>query len=293
MAKNEGKVVATLGWAVKKVFYLGMEQWAAFYFDFMVAPLFRERGLRSKIFGEAFSLAEASGVALHYTYCALEDFASVDFLRNQIGAEPVGSCHTLRWPVYRKKRTKREFLSADVAEVHEAYLRECGPFDFYSNPLENGKLPGYVASFSGEDAGCSIWSNGEILPERVVSNSILTRIAREAISYRPLDLFSWPRVPAPGDLIKKWFLFDFWAGNPDSAVELMYRVNNLALEKGIDSCEVVHQTDQAWIGELRAVAPIFFSPVHSFTLILKSKEGAMQPLVYPYVDVRDLAGNRD
>ncbi|HEY9766118.1 MAG TPA: hypothetical protein V6C82_07120, partial [Chroococcales cyanobacterium] len=268
------------------------EQWAAFYFDFEVAPLFRERGLKSKIFGEAFSLAESSGIGLHYFYCALDDLAAVDFLRNQIGGEPVGSYHTLRWPVYRKKRTRRNFASASAGEVHETYLRECGPFDFYSNPLENGKLPGYVASFSGEKAGCSIWSNEELLPERVVSTSVLTRIAREVISYRPFDLFSWPRLPAPGGLIKRWFLFDFWAENPDSAVDLMCRINNLGLEKGIDSCEVVHQTDQSWVGELRAAAPILFSPVRSFTLLLKSKEGGMQPLIYPYVDVRDLAGNR-
>ncbi len=92
----------------------------------------------------------------------------------------------LIWPVFRRRKVLRSSQMVGAEEVHQALLRVFSPFGFYTDPFANGHMQGHKFSLLNEAAGCSIWSNQEILEEKVERVQPFYRWAGHAFSLWPL-----------------------------------------------------------------------------------------------------------
>jgi hypothetical protein len=179
-----------------------------------------------------------------------------------------------------------------MAEVHGQAGRSAGPWDFYTNPLAEGRTAGHVASWllEGQDglAGCSAWSNRGILEEVLVSLPLGLRLAGRALGALPSGR-RWPHLPAPGEALRSWYLFDFFAPSPAAACDLLRAVAAEALAREIDWLYLPHAKGDPLVRAARSDVPRLFAPVVPYHLFIRHTDGSPVPPVRRLnVDVRDL-----
>jgi hypothetical protein len=91
-------------------------------------------------------------------------------------------------------------------------------------------MHGHVASFAVEGAGCSVWTNADLLAEEVVRLPLpLRTLGRLQSALQPL--VPLPEVPKPGETVRSWFLHDPYADSADALRRLLDAVNDAALEQ--------------------------------------------------------------
>jgi GNAT superfamily N-acetyltransferase len=287
VAREGDRVLGTAAVAGKIVSWFGKRAPAAFFFDLRVHPEARRRGVARRLTREVLDWAQARGTQLHYLYC-VQDNRAMRNLASLFGAEAAGGYRYLVWPAYRPLAVETPAQEATAAEVHEACVAASGPFDFYCNPLEGGALQGHVISLLGEEAGCSLWSNAGILEEVVEATPWVYGALRRLLGAWPLCARPWPHIPHPGEALRSWYVFDFFAARPAAARQLMRQVNNLALARGIDFCYLICTHAPAWLSALREEVPRWFPPLLPYCLLVKPAiRQRMAPLKI-YVDIRDL-----
>jgi GNAT superfamily N-acetyltransferase len=288
-ARRRGRLVGVSAIAVKAAELFGRPVQAAFGFDLRVHPELRGQGLAPCLFAAAlrWGLARAD---LAYTYVMAGNAAAAR-LALRFGIE-VGGYTYLVLPVLHRREARLRPANASTQEVHAEMRRVAGPFDFYADPLGEGRAPGHVASWllripSGL-AGCSAWDNRAILAEVVESLPVPFRLARHVLAAWPLRRWSWPRIPEPGEELRSWYLFDVFATGAEPARELLRAVNAAAAEAGIDWLYLAHGTGESWVGALRAEVPRPFAPLVPYRLIMTCRDAPPPRIGRLYVDIRDL-----
>jgi GNAT superfamily N-acetyltransferase len=287
VARSGERIIATVASARKRVRAHGEEVAATFVFDARVHPEFRGRGLSRRLGATLHEEANAAGSVIAYTYC-IEENAAIQAVVRPFNMLPAGGYRYLVWPVYRSLGSSSRATSADPRHVHERLLQSDVQFDFYCDPREGGSLVGHVGSFLDEEAGCSLWSNAGILGEVVESLPPELRMARRVFGIWPVNQWKWPRIPAPGEALQSWFVYDFFARTRAAAVGLMEQVNNLALRSAIDYCYLVVSGTPPWLGWLRARTLRMLSPLVRYRLLVRDARGRQLVFEQPYIDIRDL-----
>lgn len=290
-ARVGGQLAGTVGAAVKDVVLFGSSQKATFFFDLRVDPEYRERGIGNLLTKKALQWSQER-TSLIYTY-ALAENRLLSHMAKQFGGIDAGGYSYLVCPVYREKSTNHSISTTSFEEVHQAMLEASPGFDFYSYPdIKNGKS-GWVDSWmirNGTDiAGCSAWNNRGILGEVIESVPLPFKIAKSLLETWPLNRFPVPRIPAEGEELHSWYLFDFFATDPLLARDLMRHVSKAALNHGIDYCYIPHNPGQKWIKAVRSDFPRMFSPIIPYRLLIRYKTASKQVKINRvYVDIRDL-----
>jgi hypothetical protein len=209
------------------------------------------------------------------------------------GGEEMEGYAYLVYPAYRDLRFDTRADEATPQQVHAEMLRAAGPFDFYADPLSEGRLQGHVGSWmvrrDGQVAGCSAWDNREILSEVVERLPLGLRATSAVLRSWPFRLPARPHLPRPGERLRSWYLFDFFATDPRLARDLMRQIASTARGRGIDYCYLPHQPEDRWLRAVRADIPRPFASTVPYRLQIWGRPGAPVPkLERPYVDIRDL-----
>lgn len=289
-ARVGGRLVGLTAAAIKDVTLLGAPTRATFYFDTRVHPAMRGRGVGRQlgVAADAWGLERAS---FAYTYTLAENRVAAR-LAQRFGAVLSGGYSYLVYPVYRRREARCRPEVAAFEEVHAGILSFSPPFDLYANPACRPGSGGYVGSRivrrGTAVAGCSIWSNRGILGEVIEAVPLSLRIAAALLGRWPLRLARWPHIPAAGEELRSWYLFDFFATDAGLARDLMRHVANEAVEQGIDYCYLPHDPRDSWVGAVRSDVPRLFSPVIPYRLLIKQASGEPPRIDRVYVDVRDL-----
>ncbi|HSB62990.1 MAG TPA: GNAT family N-acetyltransferase, partial [Thermoanaerobaculia bacterium] len=185
-ARLAGRLVAVGAAAIKEAEYRERPVRAAFLFDFRVRPELRGLAI-GRTLAEALLAWAAPRSELAYTY-AMGDNPAAARVGLLLGSDAGGYSY-LAYPSFRERPFAGRLSSASMAEVHGHKRRAAGPWDFYANPLAEGRAAGHVGSWllEGPDglAGCSAWSNRGILEEVVVSLPLGLRLARRAVAALP------------------------------------------------------------------------------------------------------------
>ncbi len=288
-ARAEGRLVGVVAVAVKQAELWGSPVRAAFGFDLRVHPSFRHRGLGRRLFRWALDWG-MEHADLAYTYAVAGNRPALEIATSQGGI--AGGYAYLVYPVHRKLATGRPLAPAGLAEVHAEMRRVEGPFDFYCDPLLEGRMPGHVASWlcgrGLSRAGCSAWSNRGILGEVVESLPLSLRLLGRALEAPPLRRLHLPRIPRPGEELRSWYLFDFFSTDEGVARDLVRGVAGEALDRGIEWLYLPFGLDDPRLGSLRADVPRLFAPTVGYRLVVHRPGGMPEPIERLYVDVRDL-----
>lgn len=284
VARDEGRLVATAAIAVRPVTLHGEARTAAFCFDLRVHPSVRRRGVAAQMTQASIERAVREGASLLYSY-AVGDNAAVMRITELFEGAACGGYRYLVWPVFRRLGGPRA-REVSAMQAHEAFVRAEGPFDFYAPPAA---IPaGHVTSLAIDGAGCSVWSNEAFLQEVVERVPRVYALARSVSRAWPFSTLRLPHVPAPGEALRSWFVYDVHAADVRTARALMACVNDEALSRGIDYCYVVGAGEPRWWPPLRDAATPLFSPVIPYTLLMRDLRGVLRRPQSFAVDARDL-----
>jgi GNAT superfamily N-acetyltransferase len=288
-ARVAGRLVGLTAAAIKDVVLRGEPARASFFFDARVDPGLRGQGIGRLLGEEALAWASPRS-SFGYTY-TLADNRVAAHLASSYGVEAAGYSYMII-PVFRRATPGYAAGRASFEEVHAAMLASSPPFDLYTNPDCRPGRGGYLESWivrKGRDhAGCSVWSNRGILGEVIEAIPVPMRIAAWLTRAPLIRARPWPHFPAPGEELRSWYLFDFFATDPALGRDLMRQVANQALDHSIDYCYLPHYTHDAWSAAVRADLPRLFAPVIPYRMLVKRSEPGVRPIERAYVDVRDL-----
>jgi GNAT superfamily N-acetyltransferase len=288
-ARVAGRLVGITAVAIKDVTLREVPQRASFYFDARVHPELRGRGVGRLLATVALEWGSARS-SFAYTYTLADNAIAARHARGH-GSE-AGGYRYLVYPVYRRRSPRLAAERASFEEVHAGMLAASPSFDLYANPRcrpgRGGYLHSWVVRRGGELAGCSAWSNRGIIGEVIESIPATLRIARSLTRAPLVRSRRWPHVPEPGEELRSWYLFDFFATDPLLARDLMRHVANEALDGGIDYCYLPHDPRDAWVEALRSDVPRLFTPTIGCRLLMNQMNGRAGRIDRLYVDVRDI-----
>lgn len=290
----DGRLIAVSAVATKPARLCGAPATAAFGFDLRVHPEYRGMGI-----GERMTRAGAEWGArradLVYSWIATGNGASRSILE-RVRGRPGARFRYLVCPTYGRRAPEHPVRPADPGEVHETHIRLAGPFDLYTDPGVDRDTEGHVGSWiadsGGRVAGCSAWDNSHVLAEVVERLPWPLHIAGAALRSWPFDRPKLPRIPAPGEPLRSWYLHDFFAEDPRVARSLIRHVALEARTAGIDFLHLVHLPVQVpTVLAVRAEYPRSLAPVLHYEM-LTAREGGRgdvgPPVRTAYVDIRDL-----
>ncbi len=284
VGREGGRLVATCAYALRPAILHGETRTTAFGFDLRVHPDLRQRGIAGRMTRAVIERATPQGADLFYTQVVGDNRAMFGVCRS-LRMTLAGGYRTLVWPVFRR-RGARAAPETTPAQIHDAYVRAEGPFDFH--PIPGPAPAGHVVSLTTGAAGCSLWSNEALLAEVVERVPPAYRAARLALAAPPLRWLPLPRVPAPGEALRSWFVYDLHAADGHAARALLEHVNDRALASGIGYCYVVVSGEPSWWPELRAAAPPLLSPIIPYSLLMTDLRGPLRVPARMCVDARDL-----
>jgi GNAT superfamily N-acetyltransferase len=289
-ARWKNKLVGVIAVAIKEVVLFNNNEKAAFFFDARVHPSFRGRGIATVLTQRAMEWARYRS-NIQYTY-SISDNRIIEKIAKRIEGYSAGKYSYLVYPVYRLKKKNYNVSNAGFKEVHDTMLKVSPPFDFYTFPDFDLKKSGYMTSWiirHGKHlAGCSAWNNREILGEVIESLPLIIQTAKSITNIWPVNKIPLPHIPAPGEELRSWYLFDFFSTDPNLARDLMRHIAREAMDNNIDYCYIPHNPTEPWVKAISSDIPKMFSPDIRYTFILKKKNGINRPVNRLYLDIRDL-----
>jgi ribosomal protein S18 acetylase RimI-like enzyme len=285
----EGKLVSVVAGAVKEILIDGKKIRAGYFYDLRVDPDYRS--LRTKIARKmCMHIAERISLKADLVYCmiAARNLRALHLIKRYYEAKVIIPFKFLVNPVYKKRRTRGLIEVVHFEEAHERFLGHNPNRDFYCSPNLKGLL-GYVRSYrlesSSGEAGCSIWSNKEILGERIENVPKKYEKIRSVLKVASLFMKT-PHIPEKGESLDSWHLFDFYASTPASARKLFLHINNAALQHNKTYIHLPIQESEDFFPVLKKCC-WKFSPVVDYFVLANGKELPRKNAKI-YIDIRDL-----
>ena len=288
VARLGRRMAGVVAVAIKPVELDGRQTDAAFLFDLRVHPSLRGRGIGQRLSSEAIAWGlRRSEMAYTYT---MSDNRVVSYMSALFGATDVGSyCYSVI-PTRRALPARIQPARSCFREVHEAMRGVSGRFDLYADPAAAMEGSGYVASWmarsGGAVAGCSAWTNREILAEVVESVPWPFRVVRSLDRAFPRVGHRFPRIPRDGEVLSSWYLFDSFSTDATLGRDLLRHVASEARGRGVDYLYLSHSPGDAHAQAARRDQLI--SPLIPYRLLARRRDGATPRIGRFYVDVRDL-----
>ncbi len=285
----EGKLVSVVAGAVKEILINGKKTRAGYFYDLRVDPDYRS--LRLKIAKKMCSQIVnkiSSNTDLVYCMIAARNLRALHLIKRYYEAKVVVPFKFLVNPVYKKRHTGGAIKVVGFGEAHDRFLRHNPDRDFYCFPSLM-RLFGYVRSYrlesSSGEAGCSVWSNKEILGERIENIPKKYETIRRVLK-AVSPFIKTPHIPEKGEVLDSWHLFDFYASSPSSARELFLQINNAALQHEKSYIYLPLQESENFFPVLKKCC-WKFSPVVDYFVLANGKE-LPQTNAKIYIDIRDL-----
>jgi hypothetical protein len=277
--------VGIIAGALKTVQLHGESVTAAYVYDLRVHPGCRGQGVAKRLTNVLLKEIGSRAECL-YTFIHGENEKALGLACRNFRAEAVIPLSYAVIPVYRRLAEAELSEYRKPLQIHQAYL-EANPGTEFRAPFEDWKLNGHVVSLAlnrEKSAGCSVWSNENVLAEEVVRIPASFRLMSSLSA--PLRLFlNLPSIPRPGEVIRSWFLFDLYAENKKSLSGLFAAVGNFALANGRTYLYLLLQKDDPQLDWIRQVCRRTFTFPYYFLAKGRSIPKLSDHL---YIDVRDL-----
>jgi GNAT superfamily N-acetyltransferase len=284
-AKERGRLIGIIAGALKKVSLHGEIIRAAYIYDLRVHPEYRSQGVGKKL--TSFLLDNIGPKAdCIYTLINGQNDRALGLACRNFSPKIIVPLVYIVMPVYKKLKEERPRESLGAREVHEMFLRQNIGLEFVP-AFEEMKLIGHKGSLTlraPSFAGCSVWTNENILAEQVVRIPFHFQIGR--LLARPLSPFlNLPSIPKPGEVIRSWFLFDLFVQDNQSLQGLLAAANNFALDRGRTFLYILLQNDDPLLEWIRETGYKIYTFPYYF--LAKGKK-IPSPRDRLYIDVRDL-----
>lgn len=282
-AKSNNKLIGVAAGAKKKIKVGGEIIYAIYGYDLRVHPDYRKYGT-AKILTEAVIKEFGDVIDCAYTLIAGENESALSFIKRSFGAKVVIPLTYLILPVYRRIKESLKFQFTSASEIHYAYIQKNPGIELLSE-FDEKYLLGHVNSISlGQKAGCSIWTNENLISEQVIKIPVHFNLIR--LLFNPLKLFmKFPSVPKQDEIIQSWFLYDLYAEDINGLKEILSAVNNFAYSKGKKFIYILLQTNDPLIKLVQKSRLLLFTYPYFF---LANKKIFPKSSNKIYIDIRDL-----
>lgn len=282
-AKMEGKIIGVTAAAKKNIFMHDQILNAIYGYDLRVHPSYRKFGT-AKILTKTIIEMFGNDVDCLYSFVSGENERALNFVKRNFGARVSIPLTYLIIPVFRKLKSQNFYESADSIEIKNNYILQ-NPDVVFISQCEEKYLRGHVNSIKmGSKAGCSIWTNENLISEQVENIPLSYEIMRSAFKIvRPF--LNMPVIPGKSEIIKSWFLYDLYAKDIKELKNILAIVNNLAFSKGRNFLYILLQNNDPLISLIKKLRMILFSQPYWFIAKGNSFPKHSDRI---YLDVRDL-----
>jgi ribosomal protein S18 acetylase RimI-like enzyme len=284
-AKVGQRLIGIIAWTLKSARFRGEMIQAAYLYDLRVHPDHRRQGVATRLVRAALEEI-GQEVDCIYTLIAGENLSALGLAQYVRGAKYAVPLTYAVIPVYKRLKEREDYQFTSVSQVHEMYLK-MNPSTEFVPTLDGKRLLGYVTSIAIGEAmsgGCSIWTNENLLAEKVVAVPRRYQIGK--VLTMPLRPFlRLPYVPKPTDTIQSWFLFDFCARDGKGVRSLLAAVNNIALSRDRKLVYILLQNSDPMLTFVRRSGHRVFTFPYVFLAM-----GRVIPTQTDkvYIDIRDL-----
>lgn len=275
------RLVGTVAVARKPVDLHGRPLQATYFYDLRVHPAFRGRGFAHALIRTALAerVAEAECV---YVLVAGQNAHMLGVLEgnyrypDEVSIPLTYACV----PVYRRRGVRA--TPADPTQVRSRHLAAVQPT--FVPAYRPDRMEGHVESVAVEGAGCSVWTNADLLAEEVVRLPLPLRALAAA---RPLlaPFLRMPAVPRPGEVIRSWFLYDVYAASETAFGRLLDAVNDRALDEQRVVLYLLLQDNDPLLAWTRTARRLVFTFPYRFIARGRRVPHAHDRL---YLDMRDV-----
>jgi len=281
-AKINNKLVGTCAGAEKIVTLHGKQIRSVYFYDLRIHPDHRHQGI-AKLLNNAVVDSFGSNVDCYYSFIAGQNKRAVDIACKGFGAQVVIPFTYMIFPVYKKLPIESRYEISDAFEIHKNHLHQKEKLDFISE-FDKNNLTEYVTSFRNKGSGASIWTNENLLCERVERLPLYLQIYR-MLSNAIRPIINLPVIPKKHESLKSWILFDLFTNNENDACQLLHKINNFALSKGKTFIYILLQNNVPNLLLLKRAGSKYFTMPYLFLV-----KGSIIPREDEkiYIDIRDL-----
>jgi ribosomal protein S18 acetylase RimI-like enzyme len=284
-ARRGGEVIGIIAGALKEAELHGRDIRALYVYDLRVHPAHRKTGVGKRLADVLIDDLGRNADCI-YTLINGQNEKALGLARRYFLPEVIIPLTYALIPVYKERREKTLWKFSGAAENHDAYLRQNPDLEFLP-AFNRRRLTGHVASLmleSPERAGCSVWTNEDILAEQVIRLPSFLRAL--GMANRLLGRwFRLPHIPAQGEIIRSWFLFDLWADDAQSLAGLLAVVNNQALADRRSYLYILLRENDRLLMRLRGSGLKVFSLPYLFLAKGQSMPRETDAI---HIDIRDL-----
>lgn len=283
-AKLDGSLIGIVAGA-EKLLKLHDELIRAIYlYDLRVHPDYRRYGTATRLVN---TLLEDLGRGdCIYSLIAGENKRALALARTVLGASRITIPLTYAaLPVYKRMNANTGYRTTTALDVHKMYLEHNQDIQFIP-AFDEKRMRGHFKSIvtENEKSGFSIWTNENLLQEQVVNVPYRFRIMR--ILTIPFHTFlKLPHIPKQNEIIRSWFLYDFYARDEQFIKILLSLANNLAIEAGKTFLYLLLDSRDPILNQIRnSGLKIFFIPYYFIV------NGRLTPTETDriYIDIRDV-----
>ena len=282
-AKVDGKLVGVTAASKKNILMRDRIIKAIYGYDLRVHPNFRKYGT-ARILTKNIIEMFGDEIDCLYSFVSGENERALNFVKRNFGARVSIPLTYLIIPVFRKLRQKEDFEFSNPTDITNNYLIQNPNLVFISR-CDEKYLLGHVNSIKmNNGAGCSIWTNKNLISEQVDNIPLSYDMMRFVFNnIRPF--LKLPVIPHKSQIIKSWFLYDLYAKDIDGLKNILAVVNNLAFSKGRDFVYILLQNDNPLISLIKKLRLILFSQPYWF---IAKGNFFPQESERIYIDIRDL-----
>jgi len=271
-------------YAKKTVSLHGETVIAIYIYDLRVHPDHRKCGVAKRLVDALLQDIGADADCI-YSLVAGENMRALSLIDHYFKSDVVIPLTYAIIPVHKGAERTSKYSVSSLSEIHKMFLQYNLSVVFVP-PTKVEKMSGYVTSIvlEGEQGGCSIWTNENLLAEQVVALSGYFRLLK--VFTKILGrFFRFPHIPVPGENIHSWFLFDLFGRDKDAIRSLIGAVNNIALAKDRTYLYILLQSDDPMLKFLKGAGLKIFTLPYLFMAkgrLIPSEKDRL------YIDVRDL-----
>ncbi|MGI5853487.1 MAG: GNAT family N-acetyltransferase [Bacillota bacterium] len=291
--EKTGSLISVMAFAPMDMTVGGERIRAAYMFDWRSNPE-AQRGIDRTMMRLWLTLQEharAKGARFIFGHVKSDNERAIS-IYDRIGTRIEGTRRFFTLPVFRKMladpdvqvETKIDTVK-DYREMEQAFA-DHDMWPIYDNPAERQKFfDKYLcAKISKGCTSCKIWDVSQEYDRVVMGVPLIYRLLRPIRNVFG-TVIPLPKIPATGDSIKTWSVFDLVVPEGESPLPLLRTANNLALKAGADylivSVDLAQNSRFLEVGR-GSLATLDF---HLFICDLEGK----QPVISPtYYDIRYL-----